>query len=265
MDTLPKLNGRTAIVTGASRGIGKQIALDLGRRGASVVVAARTVEPRRSLPGTIGATVAEYAASGAEALAVAADMAEEADLDALVAAACDRFGGVDILVNNAAATSGKEWGAPLGELTREGWMRQFAVNLHAPFSLMRAVAPLMAARGGGRIVNITTGRHTGQEPAPGLPVPLAYPASKAALDQLCVSVAPQLRALGICVVNLNPGFVRTEMVDLMEQNGVDASASIDIDIPVRAVAHLLSCDNVLRYAGMVVDAETLVNELEAGE
>jgi NAD(P)-dependent dehydrogenase (short-subunit alcohol dehydrogenase family) len=258
------MRGKTAIVTGASRGIGKQIAIDLGRMGANVVVAARTVEPRRSLPGTISATVDAIEAVGGQALAVRADMAVEADLDGLIAATLERFGAVDVLINNAAATAAKGWGAPISELSRDEWMFQFAVNLHAPYSLIKGVVPIMHAHGGGRIVNITTGTHRGGEelPAPGLTTPLAYPASKAALDQFCVSVAYQLRAVGIAVVNLNPGFVRTEMVDLMVEAGVDASESIGMDIPTRAVRYLVTCDDPFLYAGQILTAEDMVRDLK---
>jgi NAD(P)-dependent dehydrogenase (short-subunit alcohol dehydrogenase family) len=252
------LSGKIAIVTGASRGIGKQIALELGRLGANVVVAARTVSPRRQLPGTISETVDGIEALGGTALAVAADMAKPEDLDRLVAATVERFGGVDILINNAAATAGKAWGASLLDLSREEWQQQFDVNLNAPFTLIRLVTPIMARRGGGRIVNLTTGTHGGDEPAPGISTPLAYPASKAALDQFCVSVAPQLRAMQISITNVHPGFVRTEMVDLMVQNGIDASAAISMDIPTQAVRYLSTCDDPFEYSGKIVFAETLI-------
>jgi len=110
--------GRTAIVTGASRGIGKHTAIELGRRGANVVVAARTVERRKRLPGTIGETVEAIESTGAKALAIQADMANAEDLDRLVASSFDHFGRIDILINNAAATAGKSWGASLLDLTR---------------------------------------------------------------------------------------------------------------------------------------------------
>src|SRR5690348_16239637 len=97
---------RTAIITGASRGIGKQIAVELGRRGANVVVAARTVEPHRRLAGTIRETVAAVEAAGGQALAVRTDLREPAEIEELVERAVARFGGVDVLVNNAADTSG---------------------------------------------------------------------------------------------------------------------------------------------------------------
>jgi NAD(P)-dependent dehydrogenase (short-subunit alcohol dehydrogenase family) len=256
------VNGKTAIVTGASRGIGKQVAIELGRRGANVVVAARTVEPRKRLPGTVGETVDAIEATGANALAVAADMGVAEDLERLVAATVAQFGGVDVLINNAAATAGKTWGAPLANLTREDWMEQYAINLHAPYTLTRAVAPIMHGRGGGVVINVTTGRHGGSEPAAGpSQTPLAYPSSKAALDQFCVSVAPQLQALGVAIINVNPGFVRTEMVDLMVDAGMDASSSITMDIPTRALAYLASCPDPMTYTGQILTAETLVAQL----
>jgi len=260
------LTGKVALVTGASRGIGKQIAVELGRRGASVVVAARTVDAHKRVPGTIGETVAAIEEVDAEALAVQADMAVAADLDRLVSVAIGHFGRVDVLVNNAAATSTKSWGAPLLELSRDDWMEQYAVNLHAPYTLIRTLAPLMADHGGGRVINLTTAGHQpDQEPAPGLPSPLAYPSSKAALDKFAQLVAPQLRALGISIVNVHPGFVRTEMVDLMAERGIDAGDAIPMEIPTRVVSYLARCDDPWRYTGEVVFAEELVDEIADNE
>jgi len=256
------LQGKTALVTGASRGIGKQIAIELSRRGASVVVAARTVEPRKRLPGTIGETVEAIESGGGTALAVAADMANPEDLEHLVAVTVERFGRVDVLVNNAAATAGKAWGASLADLTREEWMEQYAINLHAPYTLTRAVVKVMAGHGGGRVLNMTT-RHgqAGVDEPPELSTPLAYPSSKAALDQFCISVAPQLRPLGVAIVNIHPGFVRTEMVDIMDEQGFDAGRSIAMDVPTRAVAYLATCDDPMAYTGKILSAEHLVQEL----
>src|SRR5215218_3160244 len=155
------LERQVAIVTGASRGIGKQVALELARRGATVVVAARSVERHRRLPGTIGETVDQIEQAGGTALAVQADMASADDLERLVETARQRFGRIDLLVNNAAATATKTWGLPLLELSRADWIAQYDVNLHAPYTLMRAVVPVMRDGGGGRIINLTTGAHTG--------------------------------------------------------------------------------------------------------
>lgn len=143
------LFGKVVIITGASRGVGKQAALDFARRGANVVLAARTVVADDKLPGSLDQTIKQIADMGAKALAVPTDLASEADLNGLVAAAADRFGGVDLLINNAAATTGEIWSKRFLELTREEWLYQFAVNVHAPFTLMQRVVPLMEKEGAG--------------------------------------------------------------------------------------------------------------------
>ena len=254
--------GKVAVVTGASRGIGKQVAVELGRRGVAVVVAARTVEPRKRLPGTLGATVAAVKAVGGTALAVAADMAVEEDLLRLAETAVQAFGRIDILVNNAAATGGRAWGASLADLSRADWLQQYAVNLHAPFSLTKAISPVMRSKGGGVVINLTTAAQLEFENrAGGLPTPLAYPSSKAALDQFCRSAAPELRAQNIAIINVNPGFVRTEMVDLLAAAGVDATGAIDIGIPARAISHLATCADPMRYTGQILQAAAFVEEM----
>jgi len=126
------LAGKVVIITGASRGVGKQAALDFRRRGANVVLAARTVKADDNLPGTIGETLEQIEASGGKAIAVATDLAKEEDLERLVDAAVNRFGGVDILINNAAATTGDIWGKPFLELTREEWLYQFCSQHSRP-------------------------------------------------------------------------------------------------------------------------------------
>jgi len=269
------LSGRTVIITGASRGIGKQTAIMLGSRGANLVIAARTVEARRNVPGTIGDTLAEIEATGARAAAVQADMANPEDLERLVAIAVETFGGVDVLINNAAATGSRAWGAPLTDLSREDWIWQYAVNLHAPFTLAKAMVPIMSARGGGRILNVTTGsqevlRQAGVEAAGGNAghvqevigtAPLAYTSSKAALDRFCGVVAPQLRQFGIAITNMHPGAVHTELVDVLATRGYDTSNMIPMEIPAKALTYLASCDDPMAYTGRLLVAEKLVADL----
>ncbi len=151
------LTGKVVIITGASRGVGRQAAQTFARRGANLVLAARTVEPDRKLPGTLNETLAQIEDLGAEAIAVQTDLADVTDLSRLVDAAVERFGGVDVLINNAAATTGEIWSKRFLELSREEWLYQFDVNLHAPFTLMQLVVPIMESRGGGRILNLSTG------------------------------------------------------------------------------------------------------------
>jgi NAD(P)-dependent dehydrogenase (short-subunit alcohol dehydrogenase family) len=259
------VKGKSAVITGASRGIGKQIAIELGRRGANVVVAARTVDPHRRLPGTVGETVEAVKAVGGDAIAVQTDIREPTEVLALVEKTIERFGGVDVLVNNAADTSG---GTPsLLDLGRGDWLSQFDANLHGPFSLIQAVLPSMSEHGG-VIVNMTSGA---ADPvpvrtlAPTAPSPIrigervAYAASKAALNRLGNVIAPELRELGIAVVMVDPGFTRTELVDLMAERGaVDAEAAVAMEVPTKTVLHVITCDDPMQYTGEILRAASFV-------
>jgi len=268
------LTGKVAIITGASRGVGKQAALDFGRRGARVVLAARTVEPGE-VPGTIGETLAGIEAAGGEAIAVATDLANEADLRGLVDAAVARFGGVDVLVNNAAATTGEIWGKPFLELTRAEWEYQFAVNTHAPFTLTQLCVPIMAARGGGRIINLSTGsgevfRQPEELPklaAVGgfsLAVP-GYYASKRALDRFGNCMAPELHALGIAVIGLHPGLVATELVAIrVREKGLDPRVAVPMTVPARMIVYFAACEEPAEYTGRLFWAEREMAALGIG-
>jgi NAD(P)-dependent dehydrogenase (short-subunit alcohol dehydrogenase family) len=263
------LDGKVALVTGASRGIGKETAIELARQGADVVVAARTVEPRKQLPGTIGETVSVIESLGRRALAVATDVSKADDLDALVEEATSTMGGVDVLVNNAAYTSGHALTQAVWELSRDDWELQFATNVHAPFTLIKALTPHMRDRGGGVVLNVTS-------PAAEMyPVDAAfqrnfggggawtYGASKAALNRMTNALAAQLLEYGIAVVALEPGFVRTEFVSLMEERGIfDGSAAIPMSVPARVIAYLADPANARPYTGTVVAAPTLFAELD---
>jgi NAD(P)-dependent dehydrogenase (short-subunit alcohol dehydrogenase family) len=260
------LQGKTVIVTGASRGIGKQIAIECGRLGAKVVVAARTVEAHRRLSGTIGETVEAVQAAGGQAIAVRTDLRSPSDIGALVDRAVEHFGPVRVLVNNAADTAG---GTPsILDLDRDDWLRQFESNLHGPLSLIQAVLPSMRAAGGGVIINMTSG--AGDLVAVGAAAPpdavrigerIPYAASKAALNRLGNIIAPELRDLGIAVVMVDPGFTRTELVELMGERGVvDADAAVPMDVPVKTVVHVVTCDNPMQYTGQILRAAAFVKE-----
>jgi len=279
------LSGKVAIVTGSSRGIGKRTAIALARRGAQVVVTARTVETSRSeLPGTIGQTVAEIESLGGEATAVAADLSNEDDLEHVVRTAVDRFGGVDILVNNAAVTVGYNWSAPLLEMPRADWLHHYAVNVHAPFTLAQLTVPSMQSRGGGRILNVTTGsaeaHHLAEEPHPasnvryysgdstgGIPAPgasmdipalwsPAYFSSKRALDRFSNVVAPQLVPKNVFIMCFFNGWVATESSEANTELGDRQDAKmISMDVPARILAYFAACENPLEYTGRVFFAE----------
>jgi NAD(P)-dependent dehydrogenase (short-subunit alcohol dehydrogenase family) len=260
------LRGKVVVITGASRGMGKQAALSFARRGANVVIAARTVDPDNTLPGSLGETVREIEALGAGVLAVQTDMAKEADLKKLIDAAVDRFGGVDILINNAAATTGSMWGKTFLELTREEWLYQFDVNTHAPFTLMQLVVPIMEARGGGRIINITTGSAEAlrqvEEPRAAdslggwsLEFP-GYLASKRAVDRLANCIAPGLARRNIAVIGLHPGLVQTELVDIrVKENGLDNTTAVPMGVPARMMVYFAACESPDEYSGRIFFAE----------
>ncbi len=162
------LEGKVAIVTGASRGIGKEIALELARNGADVVVAARggptTDTP---LPGSVEETAAEITALGRRSLALHVDVGKEDDVYGMIVRAKAEFGRIDIVVNNA-ATLGREGGNFL-EGDPGFLMRSFMTNVNAPYLISRKVAPIMAETGGGIIVNISSG--AGRIPPPPRPSP----------------------------------------------------------------------------------------------
>jgi NAD(P)-dependent dehydrogenase (short-subunit alcohol dehydrogenase family) len=271
------LTGQVVIVTGASRGMGRQAALDFAKRGANIVIAARTVDPDDTLPGTLGEALAQIEALGVGALAVPTDLANQDDLQRLVDAAVQRFGGVDVLVNNAAVTVGDMWDKRFLDLTLEEWRYQFDVNLHAPFTLMQLVVPIMESRGGGRIINITTGSHeafrlpeetvaVASANGRNLVVP-GYFASKRALDRLGNVIAPELAAKNVFVITMHPGWVATEIVEArLEDVPADqvSGRPVPMSTPTRMMVYFAACENPAEYSGRVFWAERELAELGIG-
>ena len=180
---------KVALVTGASRGIGKQLALALAEAGYDLAVVARSLERGAKLPGSLVETVAGVEALGRRALALAADLSKPEEIEGIVEATVAAFGHLDVLVNAAAFTSGRSWGAPLAELSYEAWREQYATNLDVPFLLMKAAQPELRSSGG-IIVNISSAASemTGWSDSAGAQIsgtgPLAYSSSKAALNRL---------------------------------------------------------------------------------
>jgi NAD(P)-dependent dehydrogenase (short-subunit alcohol dehydrogenase family) len=270
------LTGKVVIVTGASRGVGRQAALDFARRGAKVVLAARTVERDATQPGSLGEALQSIEALGGEALVVQTDLADRGDLQKLVESAVARFGGVDVLVNNAAVTTGSAWSKKFLDLTYDEWLHQFDVNLHAPFTLMQLVTPIMAARGGGRIINLSTGSgevfRLVEEPVPvgsivgrNLVVP-GYFASKRALDRLANVIAPELHRMNIFVIGMNPGWVATEIVrarlEKQSFNPKDGdNRPVAMTVPARMIVYFASCENPQEYTGRLFWAEREMAEM----
>jgi 7-alpha-hydroxysteroid dehydrogenase len=227
----PRLAGRTAIVTGGSRGLGRAIAMALAAEGAAVAVAGRTEQVWDDrLPGTIGETVADIEAAGGRAVAVRADLTDREDVAGLVATARDALGPITILVNNAAFTAPGRPGrgarprakppGPAGPAgSKPGWpgfvstplaayRRHFDIGVFATYELMQLVCPDMIAAGGGSIVNITSvaSRMPGDGPYPDRSAGVlpGYGGSKAALEHLTQCAAFDLADHNIAVNALSP-------------------------------------------------------------
>jgi citronellol/citronellal dehydrogenase len=273
-ETAP-LEGKVAVVTGSSRGIGKQTCLELAAMGASIVLAARTEEPRAGTPGTLHDTADTIRGMGGRALVVRADLARQEDLDRLVSITLEEAGGVDIVVNNAAYTVGKALWTHAPDLTRDQWEKGFAVNVTAPLMLIQGFWASMRSRGGGVVVNVTSGAARMQplDQTVGLPGstlpdngPL-YGASKAALNRMINVIAGEAVADRISVVLLDPGGVLTETMELtLRQAGNDASDSRmrPPSVPAKAIAHICSCPDPMQYSGQIVDGPALHDELGLG-
>jgi citronellol/citronellal dehydrogenase len=184
------VNGKVAIVTGASRGVGAATAMLLAARGCKVACAARATDAAPlPIPGTIDDTVRHITDAGGEAVAIPTNLADDAAVEQMVQRTIDAFGGVDILVNNAAITFPGDLALP---------MKRFDlvidVDLRAPLIATQAVVPSMCARGGGAIVNVSSVAALNY--IPGL---MAYGMAKAALEHFTVSAAHQLAADDIAV------------------------------------------------------------------
>lgn len=185
-----QLDGRVAIVTGASRGVGAATAVALAAAGVRVACAARaTDDAPLPTPGTIDETVDRITSSGGEAIGVPTNLAVDTEVEAMVATTLDTFGRVDILVNNAAITFPGDL-----DLSMRRHDLIFDVNLRAPLLAIRAVVPDMKERREGAICNVSS--LAGLNYFPGL---MAYGMSKIALEHLTVSAAAQLAPFGIAV------------------------------------------------------------------
>lgn len=264
MTTKP-LDQHVAVVTGASRGIGRAIAMELASLGAHVICTSRTESPRADIAGTLGDTVERITNAGGSASAHRADLLVAEELDHLAATVLERHGRVDVLVNNAAYIGDAVFES-FWEMTPESWTNMIELNVNVPWRLSKLFATAMRAERRGLIVNL--GSVASHAPEPGAAVPLpgagglgaAYPTSKAALAQLTAHVGNELRAEGITMVALDPGFAATESAEIFATKvGADVAWAQPVDVAAKATAWIATRPDPLEYAGSFVVARELVD------
>ena len=202
-----RLDGKVVVVTGASRGIGAEIARLFAAEGGRVLCAARTLrEGDHQLAGSLETTVAAIREAGGEARAITVNIADPAECEKLVRAAEESYGPVDVLVNNAALT----YYLPVKDFPLNKWLRSWAVNFHAPFVLSQLALAAMIPRRSGAIVNISSGAAIGpgrgpyRDPAAGARGGTCYGAEKAALERFTQGLAAEVYPYGISVTCVSP-------------------------------------------------------------
>ncbi len=260
-----KLDGKVAIVTGASRGIGAEIARLFAAEGGKVIATARTVEEgSHPLPGSLNATLADIKEQGGEATAVAGDVSEYESCEAIVDAAIDTYGTVDVLVNNAALT----YFIPVAEFPINRWLRSTAVNFHGPFYMSQlCLQKCMLERGSGSIVNVSSGAAIGPGRGPYSEALQAgrggtlYGAEKAALERFTQGLVAEVYKDGISVTCVSPsqvvptpGTVHHRLV-----RGLDDPRGEPPDTMAKAVL-LLASEPLEKVSGRVTYSQEILKE-----
>jgi 3-oxoacyl-[acyl-carrier protein] reductase len=226
------LRGKAVIVTGASKGIGRAIAHAFLREGANVALAARTQADLES-------AARDGAALGGTPLAVVSDVTREGDIRHLVDTTLERFGSIDVLVNNAGGGAF----TPFEELTLDDWRRLFELNLFSVVGLIKAVLPIMRAQRSGRIINISS--ESAVQPDAAMP---HYNASKAALNNLTKSLSKAVGSEGILVNTVSPAFIKTPLIEEMLA-GIGRPRGLDVGAAEAAFLRESRPNIVLKRAG----------------
>jgi len=237
------LNGRVALVTGASRGIGAAIALALGREGAAVGINYRQSEAQAA------EVVAAIRAAGSKALPLRADVTDGTSVRAMVAGMLSAFGQIDVLVNNAGILTD----ALLHQMSDETWDEMIATNLRSVFLCARAVLPHMLERGSGKIINVSS--LLGQK---GMPGRTHYAAAKGGVIAFTRALAREVGPRGIHVNAIAPGLIETELVGPItdeirrERSAILALRRLGLPEDVAPTAVFLASDGSNYYSGQTL-------------
>jgi citronellol/citronellal dehydrogenase len=243
------LQGKVALVTGASRGVGRAIAVALAQAGVDVACAARATDRAPlKLPGTIDATVRDVDAAGRRGLAVPTNLAVDEDVEGMVRVTHQHFGRLDILINNAAISFPGDLEVPMRR-----YDLMMNVNVRAPLLAIRAVTPHMIAQGGGVILNISSA--AALHAFPGL---MVYGMSKAALERLSIDAAQQLRPHRIAVNTFRIDVPVASEGFVANLPSVDHSSWEPTEVPAEGVLWMLR--QPLDYTGQLVSLEALRKE-----
>jgi NAD(P)-dependent dehydrogenase (short-subunit alcohol dehydrogenase family) len=266
-----------ALVTGASRGIGKAIAVHLAREGYDVAIGARTVhegEERehsstvsrsdtRALPGSLDSTAALVEEQGARSLSVYLDLLDRSSLPTAVDTVLGEWGRVDVLVNNGRYVGPGHMDQVL-DTPVELLDRHLEANVMAPVILAKLVLPQMVERGDGVIINLASASGAMDPPsaAGSGGWGLGYGMSKGALHRMAGILAVELGDKGIRAYNLSPGFVATERITIdMAEFGFDASAGAPPDVVGAVAAWLVTAPEARPRSGEWIEAQALCREL----
>lgn len=255
------MEGKVAVVTGASRGIGEAIARRMAAEGAIVAVTARTVEPGDSrFEGSISETVDLITKAGGQAIAVAADLAKQEDRTRLVEHVTKELGPIDVLVNNAAVT----YFEPVSDFNERHYDLMFQVQVRAPFELAQLVLPSMKERKSGWILNISSGAARHPQPGTGRRAGggTVYGMCKAALERFTTGLAAEVYEDGIAVNVLSPaGVVATPGVvhhKLIPPGREDMAEPVNV---IAEAALALCTGTVETLTGKVTYSKPLLEEL----
>jgi dehydrogenase/reductase SDR family protein 1 len=256
------LTGKIALVTGASRGIGRGVARALAAEGALTVLTARTRDDGEgvtwgdggpAVPGSLAATAGEIRAAGGAAEIIPADLSDAGAIAALVGQVIERFGRIDILANCAMgfpdSFEGNFWETPVSD-----WALQVDIAVRAKYLLARAAAPAMIAQGGGLIANISSAASKDDF------YNAAYRVAMAGVDRMTSAMAADLRPHGVAVVSIWPRWVRTERVMIAAREAQpgfpvtpeDLAVSDTPEFTGRAIAHLAADPAVMARSGQIL-------------